>query len=829
MRNTLTLTLLLIFTAIALNAQTLYVDAAAGNDAYSGTAWNASFQTLSQALKVAGNDNSIQTILVASGTYYPTGQQSGRKDSSFVILRGGLKLYGGYPSGGGTRNIVTNPTFLDGNINDSGSKEDNSFHVMVIVGVGDAADSLVVDGFTIRNGYGYKDSNYSLEKYYKGGLFLRNYNGAGLGMVFNSGNDKITIRNCTFSDNEAERDGGGMYCVSSSPIITQCTFSKNKADNGGGMYYSDSGYLHAMITHCTFSGNSAVGAGGGMYNERFSSSIITNCTFSGNLALFGAGIRYYSSIYATIESIVNCTFSNNKATYEGGGIAVSGAIPFILINCTFSGNTAGEFGSGALDVSSDLGGVEVTLNNSIIWGNSYPQIKLHGEYASVKLSNSIVQGGGFENVIVVDPLFANAADPDGPDNIFGTADDGLRLLPCSAAIDAGDNAAIPANITRDITGASRIQLASVDIGAYEASSSTVPILATSYATVILSQSANDTISYKADCLNLIATVASGDTPDAINGTTVAKVWVETIQNPQFVKRHYQITPSNNASVATGSVTLYFTQAEFDDFNAVNSLQLPTGSGDATGIANLLIEKRPGSSSNGTGLPGSYTGPYVNIDPVDTDIVWNAGVSRWEVSFAVTGFSGFFVKTQQVPLPVTLIAFTGTANENNVRLAWSTSSEANSANFELQRSADATRFNTLAVINSHVNSSSRQDYNYDDLLPLPGINYYRLKMNDEDGTYAYSRIIRVEMGKTKSQSIYLFPNPVSHILNLSPDDDENVSYEIIDGNGKVMREKTIGKTSRSRTLTIDIKNLSEGLYFLMVEGTRSRETLKFVKE
>jgi hypothetical protein len=103
------------------------------------------------------------------------------------------------------------------------------------------------------------------------------------------------------------------------------------------------------------------------------------------------------------------------------------------------------------------------------------------------------------------------------------------------------------------------------------------------------------------------------------------------------------------------------------------------------------------------------------------------------------------------------------------------------------------------------------------------------MNDEDGTYAYSRIIRVEMGKTKSQSIYLFPNPVSHILNLSPADDENVSYEIIDGNGKVMREKTIGKTSRSRTLTIDIKNLSEGLYFLMVEGTRSRETLKFVKE
>ena len=61
----------------------------------------------------------------------------------------------------------------------------------------------------------------------------------------------------------------------------------------------------------------------------------------------------------------------------------------------------------------------------------------------------------------------DAADPDGPDDTFGTADDGLRLLVGSPAIDAGDDAAVPAALTTDLAGAPRIQGDAVDLGAYE--------------------------------------------------------------------------------------------------------------------------------------------------------------------------------------------------------------------------------------------------------------------------------------------------------------------------------------------------------------------------
>jgi surface protein len=145
-------------------------------------------------------------------------------------------------------------------------------------------------------------------------------------------------------------------------------------------------------------------------------------------------------------------------------------------------------------------------------------------------------------------------------------------------------------------------------------------------------------------------------PNAISGNTTAKVWIETLQPAQFVKRHYEITPATNTTTAKGKVTLYFTQQEFTDFNAVNVSKLPTGSTDAVGISNLILEKRPGSSSDGTGLPNTYTGTPVTIDPADAAIVWNSTLNRWEVSFDVVGFGGFFLKS--VPPIITASTISG---------------------------------------------------------------------------------------------------------------------------------------------------------------------------
>ena len=164
-----------------------------------------------------------------------------------------------------------------------------------------------------------------------------------------------------------------------------------------------------------------------------------------------------------------------------------------------------------------------------------------------------------------------------------------------------------------------------------------------------------------NCFLVASLQSNGANP--ISGSTTAKVWLETTQPSNFVKRHFEITPTTNPTTATGKVTLYFTQQEFNDFNDFNAVKLPINASDNAGIANILVEKRGGTSNNGSGLPNSYTNSISTINPTDSEIVWDAQNSRWQITFDVTGFSGFFLKTQSVNLKIDDFS----DNENSISL------------------------------------------------------------------------------------------------------------------------------------------------------------------
>ena len=169
------------------------------------------------------------------------------------------------------------------------------------------------------------------------------------------------------------------------------------------------------------------------------------------------------------------------------------------------------------------------------------------------------------------------------------------------------------------------------------------------------------VNFITNCKLLACITPNGTNP--ISGSTTAKVWLETTQPSNFVKRHFEITPTTNATNASGKVTLYFTQQEFIDFNDFNAIKLPINASDNAGIANILVEKRGGTSNNGSGLPNSYTNSISTINPTDSEIVWDAQNSRWQITFDVTGFSGFFLKTQSANLKIDDFS----DNENRISL------------------------------------------------------------------------------------------------------------------------------------------------------------------
>lgn len=345
--------------------------------------------------------------------------------------------------------------------------------------------------------------------------------------------------------------------------------------------------------------------------------------------------------------------------------------------------------------------------------------------------------------------------------------------------------------------------------------------------VSIAGSGTAALKIKSGC-RIIGTIQS-EGANPVSGAVDSKVWVEssvpTYGGEPFVARHYQITPELNAGNATGKITLYFTQQEFDDFNAHagSTLNLPVSGSDAEGISNLRIGKFAGTSGDGTGFPGSYSaGGNSVLNPQDSDISWNAMLNRWEVSFAVAGFSGFVIQTNSEALPVTLISFTGKPVEKDAHLKWKIAEPKNFSHFELERSLDGMHFEMMQKITFDELKTEYEavDINAAHILATGSQRYYRLKMKDQDGTFTYSKMIAVDFGDIgQDAGIYAYPNPFfNHFsVNLSGHNGETVQVDLRNQKGSVLLRRTITVRNNKLDFDFDESKIPAGIYILHVSS------------
>ncbi|MBO9611678.1 MAG: T9SS type A sorting domain-containing protein [Dyadobacter sp.] len=560
------------------------------------------------------------------------------------------------------------------------------------------------------------------------------------------------------------------------------------------------------------------GAGMVMY---LSSAVISNCVIAGNTAGQGAGLMLAGEGIA--PGFRNCIISDNSATNgSGGGIFNGYNTGATFLNCTVARNSATVQGGGVFNYLLS----RPIFGNNAIWGNNSPQgAGIFDLGATPGVFYTLVQDGhaGPGN-LSSDILFADQNDPDGADNKWMTADDGLRPLPCSPAINAGiDPGGLPAT---DVTLRPRVFDAATDIGAYEQQSyRDGSSLSENGDNVLQSITAGSTTGFLVSGCRVITQVTpAGATP--VSGNVYAKAFVDagviTAGPLRFVQRHYEILPSSNADNATARIKLFFTQSEFDAFNASGSgAKLPTSAFDGTGKANILVIQFHGTSA--TGQPGTYSGDTTTINPDDNDIVWNENLSRWEVSFDVTGFSGFFVSNAD-PLPLKLVSFSGKAVENTTQLEWLTAEEVNTSHFEIHRSADARRWEVLPD-QPRAYGSGGHRYAATDYRPLAGANYYRLKMIDLDGSFAYSQIAAVKQGEVVRMRVY--PNPASTVLQV-----ETVAANRLTGNAELLNAQ--GTVVARRKLTngeadLPVGDLPKGIYLLRVQDNAGIQSQKVAIE
>ena len=560
---------------------------------------------------------------------------------------------------------------------------------------------------------------------------------------------------------------------------------------------------NVTIVGCIFLNNTtSAGVYGSALFFRGGFNTIRNCVFSNNLNNDGGSVlatRYNANIIFT-----NSVFSRNNGTmfYE-----TLNSLPIVsLTNCTiFDNGGPGDADAKLLWSDYELRGCVYNSQKHSAFSPMLPD----NQQFSFSCRYSYTQHGGKGNRYSSD-FYQDLSNPIGPDGLWRTADDGYRLISCTRGNDLGDPCD-PNRPTIDITG--NLRTGSLpDAGAYEIANRPDPENAIPSVTTISYGTQYAGLLHYSTCTAEIMAI-NGTSPSTVTGAVSVKVWVDTIQNPDYVKRHYQAVPETNPTTATGVITLYFTQQEFTDFNAVNAVKLPIDAADAANNkANLRIERRSGSS-NAHGTTNSYATTPAPVTIIPTSVTWNAAAARWEVIFTTNGFGGYFAKTLATVLPLRLITFNGNRHGVNNKLQWTTENEINTKSFDVERSADGNIFSKIGSLNSR-NTLTENRYDFTDTHVTMPVNYYRLKLTDVDGKYTHSNIIKLSGNNT----VRVYPNPpgANKIVNITtPESFRNTQLTLYNAQG----QRLLSKTIMSNNTQLDISRYPKGSYTLkFADGT-----------
>ena len=195
-----------------------------------------------------------------------------------------------------------------------------------------------------------------------------------------------------------------------------------------------------------------------------------------------------------------------------------------------------------------------------------------------------------------------------------------------------------------------------------------------------------------------------------------------------------------------------------------------------------------------------------------------------------GTSGIYEFTPP-PVPVELTSFTAISNGKEVILNWSTATELNNFEFEVQRSFEGSEFFTVGVVYGKGTTTERQDYTYCDKNLSDGKYSYRLKQVDYDGSFEYSDVIEVDFRAFKSFLLEQnFPNPFNPIttIGFGLQSKSNVKITILNSIGEevavVLNEE---KESGFHQVEFNAANLPSGVYFYQLNAGSFVETKKMV--
>ena len=286
----------------------------------------------------------------------------------------------------------------------------------------------------------------------------------------------------------------------------------------------------------------------------------------------------------------------------------------------------------------------------------------------------------------------------------------------------------------------------------------------------------------------------------------AVIQLNNIVGPTSISASFNSTAlSNQPNLSIGSATI--TQAL-----AGGSWTITPNTQPSSGNYNITLSAPLGSSAaNDFAIikrEGNYSFYNWTVAGTPQSSSVNAGVVTASAT-GITSFSQFAIGELPTTLPVKLTKFVAKAESTSVLLTWETATELNSDKFIVERSNDGNLFLPVGDIKAKGSSTQQISYSLRDKNPQGGMNYYRLKQVDLDGSFEYSNIVPVKFSLSAT-SVKTYPNPASEWLHFNgvANKKAKVNWYSISG------QKTATSILENNKTNVPTQ-LSNGLYIIKI--------------
>jgi len=203
------------------------------------------------------------------------------------------------------------------------------------------------------------------------------------------------------------------------------------------------------------------------------------------------------------------------------------------------------------------------------------------------------------------------------------------------------------------------------------------------------------------------------------------------------------------------------------------------------------------------------------------------------------YQNFALVGYQLPgatIPVEFTSFSASANGSDVVLNWATATEKNNQGFEVQRRSGNGEYESVGFITGSGTSLAPHNYTFVDKNVPVGVNTYRLRQIDHDGSFAYSSLVEVDVTAPSQFGLAQnFPNPFnpSTTINFNLAVDSKVTLKVYNALGQevsVLANATFA--AGSHNLSFDASALTSGIYVYSidatgVDGTNFRSSRKMI--